>query len=441
MSFQCPSHRKQAPPNAPLVDRHTKASDKNFPRLSPPMAEAPFVVAVPDTALNELRQKLALSRLPDEIDEAGWTYGVPLSDIRRLLQRWQEGFDWRAHEEQINAELPQFTRDIDVEGFGTLNIHYVHQKSQRVDAIPLLFVHGWPGSFLEVRKILPLLVDAPPEHPAFHVVALSLPGFGFSEAPKKKGFKLDQYAEVGNKLMIALGYSEYVTQGGDLGFSITRRIAQKHGSQNAKAWHTNFPIAHQPPFWGSMLAYIRSAITPWSPFEKAGRARTFWFVTKGRGYYHAQSTKPQTLGYSLADSPVGLLAWVYEKLVEWTDNYAWEDDEGALLLAWVTSYYFSRAGPAASLRIYYELHHGEEQFPPPSQAPKIPFGTSFFPKEVAIAPRTWTRPLGNCVFEAEHTKGGHFAAHEVPELLVDDVRKMFGKGGPAFGVVSGKTGY
>ncbi|KAJ7062248.1 Alpha/Beta hydrolase protein [Mycena amicta] len=401
-------------------------------------SESPFNISIPPALLSSLHQKLTLTRLPDELDDAGWEYGVPLADMQRLLERWQNGFDWRAQETKINEELPQFTRDIDVEGHGTLNIHYVHKKSERVDAIPLLFVHGWPGNFLEVRKILPLLVDAPPEHPTFQVVALSLPGYGFSEAPKKKAFLLDQYAEVGHKLMLALGYNEYVTQGGDLGFQITRRIACNYGGKHSKAWHTNFPMVQHPTFLGSPIAYLRALITPWTEFEKAGRKRTGWFLNSSRGYYAQHTSKPQTLAYSLADSPVGLLAWVYEKLVQWTDEYAWTDDE---VLTWISTYYFSRAGPAASIRIYYEIHNRDKQFPPPAEAPTIPFGTSFFPKEVATAPRIWTRTLGNVVFEAEHTKGGHFAAHEVPELLVGDVRTMFGRGGPAFGVVPGRTGY
>jgi len=325
-----------------------------------------------------------------------------------------------------------------VAGHGTLNIHYVHQKSDVPDAIPLLFVHGWPGNFLEVRKILPLLVAASAEHPSFHVVALGLPGYGFSEAPRTKGFRLDQYAEVGHKLMLALGYNEYVTQGGDLGFQITRRIARNYGGKHSKAWHTNFPLAQPPPVLSSPLTYLAHLVTPYTAFEKAGLERTKWFETKGRGYYAEHATKPQTLGYALADSPVGLLAWIYEKLVSWTDSYPWDDDE---VLTWISSYYFSHAGPAASLRIYYELHNGEKRYPPPSEAPAIPLGLSYFPQELVVVPRRWTRLLGNVVFEAQHEQGGHFSAHEVPARLVGDVRAMFGRGGPAFGVVPGRTGY
>ncbi|KAJ7877019.1 Alpha/Beta hydrolase protein [Mycena leptocephala] len=380
------------------------------------MTESIYKIAIPDERIDELRQKLRLTRLPDELDDAGWDYGVPLADIRRL-----------EHEAQINAELPQFTRDIDVVGHGTLNIHYVHQKSAVPDALPLLFVHGWPGNFLEVRKILPLLVESSPDHPSFHVVALGLPGF-----------KLDQYAEVGHKLMLALGYNEYVTQGGDLGFPITRRIAQNYGGKHSKAWHTNLPIAQRPSLFSSPLTYFLHLVTPYTPFEKAALERTKWFDTKGRGYSAEHSTKPQTLGYSLADSPVGLLAWIYEKLVTWTDAYPWDDDE---VLTWISSYYFARAGPAASLRIYYELNNDATRYPSSSQAPTIPLGMSYFPKELINVPRTWMKLLGNVVSESQHDRGGHFAAHEEPELLVADVRKMFEKKGPAFGVVPGKTGY
>ncbi|KAJ3495180.1 hypothetical protein NLJ89_g10669 [Agrocybe chaxingu] len=176
------------------------------------MAEFPFQIAVPDESITLLHQKLALTVFPDELEGADSDYGVRLADLQRLVARWQDGYDWRKYEAQLNAELPQFTRDIEVEGFGPLNVHYVHKRSEVEGAVPLLFVHGWPGSFYEVTKILPLLVAASPEHPSFHVVALSLPGYGFSEAPRKPGFALKQYAEVGNKLMLALGYNEYGTR-------------------------------------------------------------------------------------------------------------------------------------------------------------------------------------------------------------------------------------
>lgn len=246
-------------------------------------------------------------------------------------------------------KLPQFTRQVEVEGFGELNIHVVHQKSTVKNAIPLLFVHGWPGHFLEVEKLLPLLTAASPDHPSFHVVALSLPCFGFSDAPAKPGFNGAKYVETCNNLMLALGYNEYVVQGGDWGSFIARRLASTYGHQSVKAFHTKFPNVQVPPsLWKNPQQFFAHAVTPYTAAERAGIERTQWFLTKGCGYSHEQKTQPQTLGYALADSPVALLAWIYEKLVQWTDGYPWEDDE---VLTWISVYWFSKPGPAASVRI------------------------------------------------------------------------------------------
>ncbi|KAJ7660055.1 Alpha/Beta hydrolase protein [Mycena rosella] len=395
------------------------------------MSEAPFNIFIPDDKLALLHKKLELTTFPDELADAGWEYGVPLADVRRLVERWTNGYNWREHEAALNAELPQFTRDITVDGHGSLNIHYVHKKSAVAEAIPLLFVHGWPGSFLEARKLLPLLTKGTDDFPAFHLVAMSIPGYGFSECPGTKGFDLEQYAEVGNKLMLALGYSEYVTQGGDWGFPITCRIAKMYGGKHSKAWHTNMPIGDAP----------KSPTQPsLTDKEKAGLERTSWFHRLGGGYLRQQSTQPQTLGYSLSDSPAGLLAWIYEKLVNWSDAYPWEDDE---VLTWISIYWFSRAGPTASLRIYFEAGNRsiDSAFSVPEPRPIIPLGLSQFPRDIMVFPKSWTREMGNIVFDGEHESGGHFAAYEKPESLVADLRKMFGKGGPAFGVVSDKNGY
>ncbi|KAG1822989.1 Alpha/Beta hydrolase protein, partial [Suillus subaureus] len=356
--------------------------------------------------LTALRAKLELATFPDELEDAGWKYGSPLADMKRLTKRWRTEYDWRKHEKEINEELPMFTRDIDVDGFGALNIHYVHKKSKSVDAIPLLFCHGWPGSFLEVGKILPLLTASAPEHPSFHVVALSLPGFGFSEAPRKQGFGMNQYVEVAHKLMIALGYNEYGT-GGDWGGLVM----------------LNHRAGNRP------LSFLSFLLTPWTIEEKAGIERTKWFRTNGYGYFTQQSTQPQTLAL------LALLGWIYEKLVLWTDNYNWSDDE---VLMWISLYWFSRAGPAASLRIYFELRGDCEDL---GRSPTIPMGASFFPKELIVLPAAWLRMSNNVVFEFHHKTGGHFAATERPEELVRDVQKMFAKGSPAFAIVPGRTGY
>ncbi|KAI0067120.1 alpha/beta-hydrolase [Artomyces pyxidatus] len=400
--------------------------------------ERPFQSSIPDSQLADLRKRLELTRLPDEHDNCGWDYGAPLSDMRRLVDRWRTGFDWRKVEKEMN-ELPMFTRDIQVDDFGTLNIHYVHQRSPVKGAIPLLFVHGWPGNFLEVRKILPLLVEDSPDHPSFHVVAMSLPGFTFSEGPGQRGFKGRQYAEAANKLMLALGYNEYVTQGGDWGRHVTRDLAGYYGGKHVKAWHTNFPEAFPPRFWDHPWQWLLNTLTPYAQWEKDGLERTNWFLTKGAAYAYEHINLPQTIGYSLTDSPVGLLAWVYEKLVTWTDNYPWDDDE---VLTWVSLYWFSRAGPTASLRIYKEFDQTRESGRPlqPTLS-TVPMGISWFPRDIFVTPRTWMHTVGRVVFEAVHESGGHFAALERPDMLVSDVRKMFGRGGPAYGVVPGKDGY
>ncbi|KAI9435128.1 Alpha/Beta hydrolase protein [Lactarius indigo] len=338
-------------------------------------SEQPFKIAVSDDALALLKRKLDDTRLPDEVNNAEWAYGTPLADIKRLVNRWKDGYDWRTHERKLNA-LPMFTRTIAVDGFGELSVHYVHQKSAAKGAIPLLFVHGWPGNFLEVTKVLPLLTAVSADHPSFHVVAPSLPGFAWSEGALEKGFRAKHYAELFNKLMISLGYTEYVTQAGNWGHNLTLTTASLYGPKHVKASHTNSPIM---------------------------------------GYYAEQSTKPQTLGFSLADSPVGLLAWIYEKLVSWTDAYPWTDDE---ILTWISIHWFSRAGPAASIRIYYELTLSNEVAIFPKTT--VPVGMSFFPKELVHFPKALLRSKARIVFESEHKVGGNLAAYEQPEALVGD---------------------
>jgi pimeloyl-ACP methyl ester carboxylesterase len=199
--------------------------------------------------------------------------------------------------------------------------------------------------------ILPLL--AAPGGPAFHIVAPSLPNYGFSSGVKKRGFAAAQYAETCHKLMLQLGYDQYVTQGGDWGFFITRAIGLLY-PQHCKASHINMIGASPPRFSKHPLLAVQHALTPYSAQDKAGFQRTGWFTAEGSGYFMVQATKPQTLAYALTDSPVALLAWIYEKLHDWTDAYPWTDDE---ILTWVSIYQFSRAGPGAAHRIYYEIQH------------------------------------------------------------------------------------
>ncbi|KAI5892391.1 alpha/beta-hydrolase [Schizophyllum commune H4-8] len=393
---------------------------------------SPFKIAVPEEKLALLHQKVELVTWPDELEDAGSDYGATPALVKRLANRWSSGYDWRAQEAAINAELPQFTTNLEVEGHGKLNIHFVHKKSEVAHAIPLLFVHGWPGSFLEARKIIPLLTAASEKHPSFHVVAVSLPGYGFSEAPTKRGFGLPEYAEICYQLMGTLGYTQYVAQGGDWGMSVARVLASKYGSTSVKAWHTNFPFGHPD---------TEHPIESCTPEEQNAWRKTSEFRETEMGYVMVQGTKPQTIAYALTDSPVGLLAWIAEKLLSWGDEYPWTDDE---ILTWVSLYWLSRAGPAATFRTYYEAMQRPglgSVFNLVEKEPTIPLGLSFFPRELSRFPRAWTRQMGNVVFEADHDKGGHFAAYEVPEALADDLRRMFGKEGVAYGVVDGLDGY
>ncbi|EGE02283.1 epoxide hydrolase [Trichophyton equinum CBS 127.97] len=405
----------------------------------------PFKISVPDSQLEILRKKLEVTTFPDELDESKWDLGAPLDDIKRLTEYWKEKFDWREKERQLNEQMSHFTTDVELAGFDKLNIHFVHHRSEVAGAIPLLFLHGWPGSFLEVSKLLPLLTAGSESHPAFHVVAPSLPNFGFSEGVKKRGFGLAQYAEAMNAVMMALGYEEYVVQGGDWGGVISRIMAKRYPS-HVRAVHVNFLILSLPYPWKSPILFLKSLLTiPFSRKDQAKLAVSKNYVTQGNGYMAQQGSRPQTLGYSLHDSPVGLLAWIYEKLHAWTDSYAWTEDE---VLTWVSIYLFSRAGPAASTRIYYEFNNaspGPGNFSSEEVAscysPDVKFAIAHFPREILAFPMLWCRYIGDVVRESEFDKGGHFAAWEVPDVLAADIQGFFGKEGQAYGIVSGADGY
>ncbi|KZZ93279.1 Epoxide hydrolase [Moelleriella libera RCEF 2490] len=383
----------------------------------------PYKIDVPDAAIKSLKEKLAVSQVPSEVDFSNdWAYGSPRNDVLRLAKYWQDGFDWRAQEAALNASMPQFQTTVEVESFGELKIHFVHKESVRAGSIPLLFCHGWPGHFLEVAKILPLLTENT-KGPSFHVVAPSLPNFGFSDGVKQRGFSIPQYAQVCHKLMLKLGYNKYVTQGGDWGFIITRLMGALYPG-HVLASHINFIRARGPPqLTKNPLLYLQHKLLPLSAFEKRGRERSQWFQNEGYGYNVEQGTRPSTIGFALAD-PVSLLAWIYEKLHDWTDDYPWADDE---ILTWVSIYQFSTAGAAASARIYYESRHAGLDVTAKGfdYLADTALGTSYFPKDLSLPPFTWGRTLGPVVFEKAHDDGGHFAAYERPDKLVEDIRTMF----------------
>ena len=407
----------------------------------------PFIISIPDEKLTRLQQKLRLTDFPDEcVDAENWCHGSPLADVKRLTHHWIHTFDWRAAEARLNT-FPQYTTEVEIAGFGRHEVHFIHQPSAVRHAIPLLFVHGWPGSFIEVTRMLPALVAG---SPAFHVVAPSLIDFGFSSASGAKTFNIAQQAEALHQVMLALGYSEYVVQGGDLGYLIARFLAQRYGPGQVKAHHLNNTAPAEPTADSHADLHARIQRTPLSAAELAGLNRTQWFSQEGNGYLRKQSTRPQTVGYFFADSPVGLLAWLLEPLHDWIDpssSRSWSDDD---ILTWTSIYYFSRAGPAASNYIYYAIEHaGGPADTSQSQSPftiaqrfcPVPLGISRFPYDLIVLPKLWNQTLGPVVFEQDHDRGGHFAAWENPEALVADLRRMFGKQGGAFGVVAGKSGY
>ncbi|KAK6356742.1 hypothetical protein TWF718_001084 [Orbilia javanica] len=402
----------------------------------------PYKISVPQEKIDLVKQKLELASFPDELEDSSWDLGTPLSEIKRLTKYWKESFDWRAAESHLN-EVPQFTTTIEVDGFEPLATHFVHVKCKipGVNAIPLLFVHGWPGSFLESLRLIPLLT-AGTSGPYFDVVAPSLADFGFSDAPKKIGFDAAKHAELYHKLMLKLGYSEYVTQGGDWGAMISKFIALKYGPTHCKSSHFNFMWWVSPPkVTKNPFLWLQYNLQPHSDLDKERLARRSWFYDEGMGYNNLQASKPQTIGYALQDSPVGLLAWIYEKMHDWSDGYKWTDDE---ILTWVSMYAYSNAGPTASGRIYYmDKHQPADQkamvFGPIQSS--VPIGISVFPLDIVVWPLAWGRASGKVVFEKVHPSGGHFAAHERPEWLAEDLKTMFGKKGNTYGIVSGRNGY
>ncbi|KAK0841435.1 hypothetical protein LTS02_016838 [Friedmanniomyces endolithicus] len=279
---------------------------------------ASYAINVPDDKIAALKQKLSQATFPDELEGAANDYGAPLAEVKRLTEYWKTSYDWKAAEAKLNA-LPNFHKPIKVDGFPALDIHYLHQPSDSPDAIPLLFCHGWPGSYVEVTKMLGSLKQSV-NGVSFHVVAPSTPNFAWSEGPKQRAFGLKQYAEVSNihppyssthfntaqvnhRLMHSLGYTKYVTQGGDWGFYITRAMGLLY-PQSVMASHINMIRASAPTWTSHPLLALQHALQPYSQREKEGFERSKWFNEEGNGYRVLQCTKPQTVGYALTDSPV-----------------------------------------------------------------------------------------------------------------------------------------
>ncbi|RYC58542.1 hypothetical protein CHU98_g7683 [Xylaria longipes] len=393
----------------------------------------PFTINIPDAALEDLRERLRRARLPDELEDVGNDMGAPLKDVKRLATYWAENARLRASQHPLCARAQQ-PGGRDPPALLARVAGLFPRGGQDPEA-----AHGARGR----------VAARVPRRRA------SLPGYGFSEGSKKRGFGADQHGDVFHLLMLRLGYDEYATQGGDWGFLITRAMGMRYAPKHIKAQHLNLDRYPRPTLTKSPVAFVRTLvsalITGFSEREKKGFERSKWFQEEGSGYFKVQSTKPQTLGYGLADSPVALLAWIYEKLVDWTDEYPWTEDE---VCTWISIYWFSTAGPRLSLQLYYEIMHAKDPAVLKEKEAEgiwasdaddivawqdVKVGLAHFPRDVLALPGYWGHGLGHIVYDKNHERGGHFAAWEHPDAIVGDLRAMFGPNGGAEGSVKTKT--
>jgi pimeloyl-ACP methyl ester carboxylesterase len=371
----------------------------------------PFEIRVDNSVLDDVRSRLAQTRFPDQIEDTGWEYGIPIDYLRELVGHWRDGYDWRAQEARLN-ELAHFRTDLDGQ-----SIHFVHTHSPHPDALPLLLTHGWPGSVVEFLDVIPRLTE--PEAyggsaaDAFHVIAPSLPGYGFSEPTRTRGWDAWRVARSFVELMRRLGYERYGAQGGDWGAQVTTRIGALD-PEHCAAIHLNMAIAARPDEPG-----------PLTENDKADLAAMQEFQREESGYALEQGTKPQTLGVALNDSPAGLLAWIVEKFRAWSDcgghpeNIFTRDQ----LITNVMTYWVTGT-ITSSARLYWEHQHvGSVEGGP--EFVGVPTGIARYPKEVVRYPRSWVERRYNVTHWVDLPRGGHFAAMEQPALFVDDVRTFF----------------
>jgi pimeloyl-ACP methyl ester carboxylesterase len=380
-------------------------------------AVRPFRIEVSDEELDHLRDRLRSTRWPDSETVEDWSQGVPLAYVQQLCRYWSEEYDWRRAEARLNA-VPQVITEID-----GLDIHLLHARSPEPDALPLILTHGWPGSVVEFLKVIGPLSD-PVAHggdaaDAFHVVCPSLPGYGFSGKPTTSGWGIGRIAEAWSELMARLGYPRYGAQGGDWGSAVTSALGRQDPDHLAGI-HLNMPVV---PF-GSI------DMTDMTDGEQAAMAALAEYQRWGSGYSKQQSTRPQTVGYGLVDSPAAQCAWIVEKFAAWTDGdghpeHVLTRDE---LLDNVMLYWLTGSG-ASSARLYWESFdsgfgrgHGDTISDPIS----VPTGCSIFPKEIIRISRRWAETgFSDIRYWNQLDRGGHFAAFEQPELFVGELRSFF----------------
>ena len=372
-------------------------------------AVTPFSIAASDEELEDLRRRLHATRWPNEEPVDDWSQGIPLSYVKQVCSYWADGYDWRKREALLNR-FPQWTTPID-----GLDIHFVHALSPEENALPLVITHGWPGSIVEFQKVIGPLSD-PAAHggdpaDAFHVVCPSLPGYGFSGKPAETGWNVQRVAHAWSTLMQRLGYDRYQAQGGDWGAMVTTAIGQQD-PEHCAAIHLNMPICPPDPETMSDLTEA----------EQSALAGMQHYQDWDSGYSKQQSTRPQTLGYGLTDSPAGQAAWILEKFWAWTDcnghpeNVLSRDE----LLDNVMLYWLTGSG-ASSARLYWESFRN-----PPMDEVKVPVGASIFPKEIFRTSRRWAeKHFGGLLYWNELDEGGHFAAFEQPEVFVTEIRNCF----------------
>jgi pimeloyl-ACP methyl ester carboxylesterase len=372
----------------------------------------PFRVHVDDAVLDDLRRRLELTRFPAPIPGTGWEYGTPIEEVRDLVTYWRDGYDWRAEEARLN-QLDQCTTELD-----GLPVHFVHARSSHADALPLLLVHGWPGSIVEFLDVVPRLTD-PTAHggsaaDAFHVVAPSLPGYGFSEVPRVPGWDIRRVAHAFVALMERLGYEHYGAQGGDWGAQITTRMATLD-PKHCVGLHLSMPIAGPPDGDASLTDEEQADLAVMARFQREDAA-----------YASVQGTHPQTLGIALDDSPAGLLAWIAQRFRDWSDcdgvlerSFSRDQLLTNVMLYWVTRSFTSSA------RLYWEtMHSGVLR--EPLEHVDVPTGIARFPKEEILRfPRSWVEQRYRVTHWVDMPRGGHFAAMEEPALFVDDLRAFF----------------